>query len=70
MIALEQSIIDSIYKLRKEKGLTQKDLAKVLGVSTSFVGNVENRNNPSKYSIKHIDIVAKYFKISPYELFI
>lgn len=35
-------IAHQIYKLRKERGLTQKELAKMIGVSQSNIARIEN----------------------------
>jgi transcriptional regulator with XRE-family HTH domain len=65
MDIIEQYVIDYIYKLRIDRKLTQEDLATILGVSTSFIGNVETKKNPAKYNLKHIRIFAEYFELSP-----
>jgi transcriptional regulator with XRE-family HTH domain len=65
MDTIEQYVIDYIYKLRIGRNLTQQDLATVLGVTTSFIGNVETKTNQAKYNLKHIRIFAEYFKLSP-----
>lgn len=70
MISLEQKLINVIFKMRKARGLTQSDIAKILQVSTSFVGNVENVNNPAKYNLRHMELVASHFKIEPHLLLI
>ena len=36
-------MIDAFIKLRKDKGLTQRSLAKVLGVSNCCVARIETR---------------------------
>jgi transcriptional regulator with XRE-family HTH domain len=64
MDSIEQYVIDYITKLRITNNLTQKDLANILGVSTSFIGNVENIASPAKYNLKHIRLIAESFNIS------
>lgn len=62
---LEQHVIDFIHKLRLDNHMNQSDLGHIINTSTSFIGNVENRNNPSKYNLKHIHLFATYFGLSP-----
>ena len=62
---IEQYSIDIVKKLRARHNLTQADIAAVLGLGVSFIGNVENQNKPSKYNLKHINLLADYFNLSP-----
>jgi len=62
---IEQYAIDVVTKLRKEHKLRQQDIAIIIDASPSFVGNVENIYNVSKYNLKHINTIADYFQISP-----
>jgi transcriptional regulator with XRE-family HTH domain len=61
----EQYVIDAVKKLRKEYTMTQRQLAAILGVSVSFIGNVENEKNIAKYNIKHVALIIQHFKVSP-----
>ena len=47
---------DNIRKYRKEKGFTQKDLAKKLGVSQQMIGQYENNKNPKIETVERIAI--------------
>jgi len=62
---IEQHVIDFVRKLRADKQLRQEDIAYIIGVKASFIGNVENLSNPAKYNLKHINIFADHFGISP-----
>lgn len=62
---IEKHVIDFVHKLRVDNRLKQSDIAKILHVGPSFIGNVENRNNPAKYNLKHIALLAEYFDLSP-----
>jgi len=62
---IEQHVIDLIIKLRLSNKLRQCDISKIINVTPSFVGNVENKNNPAKYNLKHINMLANYFNLSP-----
>lgn len=56
-----------LKKLRKEKGLTQNDLAKVLNTNQSQYGKYEN--GKTNLSIENAKILAEYFGVSiPYLL--
>jgi transcriptional regulator with XRE-family HTH domain len=62
---IEQYVIDVVSKLRRDNNLRQSDLGFILEVSPSFIGNVENYKNPAKYNLKHVGLLAHYFKLSP-----
>lgn len=40
--SIEQYVIDAIRRKRKEKGISQRDLAYRLDISVSFIGEVES----------------------------
>lgn len=55
------SIGEKIKNLRKEKGITQRDLSEKINYSHSYIGDLEsNRTNPS---IKTLEILAEYFNV-------
>lgn len=57
-----------IEKIRKEKGITQEDFAKTLGVSRQTISSLENgRYNPSIFLAHKI---AKCFETTIEEVFI
>lgn len=62
---IEQYIIDYVFKLRKEKKLSQADIATIIGVNRVFITNVENPLNRAKYNIDHINLIADHFGMSP-----
>lgn len=53
---------DILKKLRKEKGITQEELGKILGVTTSMVGMYET--NARKPSYEVLLKMADYFGVS------
>lgn len=65
MEAIEQYVIDFIRNLRIEKNLRQEDIAYILDVKPSFIGNVESNSNRAKYNLKHINLLAEHFDMSP-----
>lgn len=62
---IEQYIIRAVKSLRKKKNVSQKQLAIILNVSTSFVGNIENERNPAKYNLRHLNRLIDYFNTCP-----
>ncbi len=59
---------NNLEEIRKEKGITQEDLAKILEVSRQTVGSLENgRYNPS---IILAFKIARYFEMAIEEIFI
>lgn len=62
---IEQYVIDVVIKLRKDRSLTQADIATIIGVNRVFVTNVENPDNRAKYNIDHINLLADHFGMSP-----
>jgi len=65
MVALEQEIIQRVMNFRLRMQLSQGAIAKIINVSPSFVGNVENLKSPAKYSLKHLSLLAAHFKLNP-----
>lgn len=62
---IDQYLIDFVRELRISKDLAQEDIANIIGVSRSFVRDVESTNRRQKYNIGHINALADYFDISP-----
>lgn len=59
---------NKLEEIRKERGITQEELAKILEVSRQTVGSLENgRYNPS---IILAFKIARYFKMSIEDIFI
>ena len=65
MEAIEQYVIDFVKNLRTKEDLRQEDIAYILDVKPSFIGNVESNSNRAKYNLKHINILAAHFGKSP-----
>lgn len=63
--AIEQYVIDKIRDMRKEKGLSQKQLGNLADLSIGFIGDVESPKSRAKYNLNHINIIAKVLKCSP-----
>ncbi len=53
--------INHIKHLRKHKIWSQEELSVRMGVTKTFVGNVESYTQRQKYSTRHITLLAKSF---------
>lgn len=62
---IEQYVIDSIREKRKERGMSQRELAYRLDLSVSFIGEVESGRTRAKYNLNHINEIAKILECSP-----
>ena len=57
----DYEFINHVKKLRIKKGFSQEKLSLEMGLTKSFVGNVENVKENHKYSTRHISLLAKAF---------
>ncbi len=65
--------LEIIFKIKQERearGLGQKNIADILGISEGHVGNIESSKFPQKYTLKQLDALCKYFKMPTEQLFI
>lgn len=62
---IDQYVIDFVKNLRSEKELKQEDIANILGVTRSFIQDIENPKRRAKYNLSHINLLADYFSLSP-----
>ncbi|KAA6328315.1 hypothetical protein EZS27_022770 [termite gut metagenome] len=65
MEAIEQYVIDKVWKMRSEKGWSLQELADYMNVSKGFLANVESKKRVTHYNLKHINQLAKIFQCSP-----
>jgi transcriptional regulator with XRE-family HTH domain len=54
-------LVNHIKELRKEHGLSKENLSLKMGLSKTFVGNVESFTQRHKYSTRHLTLLAKAF---------
>ena len=54
-------LIKHVQMLRKSAGLSKEELSLKMGLTKSFVGNVESYTQRHKYSTRHITLLAKAF---------
>ena len=62
---IDQYLIDFIRELRNKKDLTQDDLGNIIGISRSYISDIESTNSRAKYNLRHINSLADYFGMSP-----
>jgi transcriptional regulator with XRE-family HTH domain len=62
---LEQHVIDTVLRMRKAKGWSQKDLAYLSDFSPAFISEVENPKRRAKYKLEHLNRLALAFRCSP-----
>lgn len=65
--------LEIIFKIKQERetrGLGQKNIANLLGISEGHVGNIESPKFPQKYTLKQLNILCKYFNMPTEQLFI
>ncbi len=53
---------------RKMRGLTQEQLAEVMGVGTSFLGQIEAVNIPKAISLDTLFRLSKALEVAPHKL--
>lgn len=62
---IEEYVINSVRQKRIEKDMSQGYLASLLGVSKSFLSDIETPKSRAKYNLNHINELAKIFDCSP-----
>ncbi len=62
---IDQYVIDFVRKLRDEKKLSQEEIGNIIGVTRTYITNVESIKHPAKYNLTHINFLAEYFGLSP-----
>lgn len=62
MSHLDYLLILYIKQLREDRRWTQQELSEKMGVTKSFIGNVESFIQRHKYSIRHLKLLAKAFE--------
>ena len=66
-MTLEKTVIDNIKRIRKEKGITQEQLAEACNTATSYIGLMEIYRNVPKLST--IERIAEALNVPVLELF-
>lgn len=66
-MSLEKTVIDNIKRIRKEKGITQEQLAEACNTATSYIGLMEIYKNVPKLST--IEKIAAALEVEPQVFF-
>ena len=75
---IDKSDLDAFYKrignnakkIRKEKNITQLELAILIGHrTTSFLSNCENYKNREHFNLEHLFLMAKILKVDIIDFF-
>ncbi len=66
-MGIRHTFIQNLKYYRKQAGLTQEKLAELLGMSTSYIGDMEARERFP--SAETIDKIAEVLDLRPSELF-
>jgi transcriptional regulator with XRE-family HTH domain len=64
---LKSSFANKIKALRKQRNLTQNELAQLCGISTSFLSNMERGLNAPSFDV--LESLAKALKVQVKDLF-
>ena len=67
-MALKQDLGQRIQKLRKERKITQEQLAEMMSYSTQFISNIESKNHQT-FSLGTLWRLALVLNINIKELF-
>lgn len=62
MTQIEQYIIERVKKMREDRNMSQAELADLMNVSHSFVGQIESSSYRTKYNLNHLNTLASIFK--------
>lgn len=65
---IDRYVIQKVRERRKAMGLTQEDIGAAIGVSSSFIGQVENDKTDARYNLKHLNELALVLKCTLYDL--
>jgi len=62
---LDTYVINQVKEMRIARGISQAVLAIKLGVSATFIADIENPKKDKKYNVSHLNRLAKAFECSP-----
>lgn len=62
-----ENFAPNLIRLRKNKGLSQKELAKKLGMSSQTISNIEKQGTYPTFN--NLEKIAQFFNASPTDLF-
>lgn len=64
---LSEIVARNVRRIRMERGLSQEDLADLVGISRNYVGMIERQENSP--TVVMIERLAKALKVDPVQLF-
>lgn len=64
---MDKKVYEKLHNLRLEKGISNKDMASMLGISQSFYSQIEHKSRTLTY--KMAVKIAKVFNKKPDDLF-
>jgi transcriptional regulator with XRE-family HTH domain len=62
---IDLHIVNEVKLKRKAMKLNQKMIAKAIGVTDGYIGQIESLKSPSMYSYDQLNELAKFFECSP-----
>ncbi|UAY55760.1 helix-turn-helix domain-containing protein [Arachidicoccus terrestris] len=65
---IDRYVIQKVRERRKALKLTQEDIGAALGVSSSFIAQIESDNTDARYNLKHLNELALVLKCTLYDL--
>jgi transcriptional regulator with XRE-family HTH domain len=65
---IDEFVIDQIKRRRVARQLSKAGLAKLVGISASYIGRVENPATPDRYSLQRINDLARALDCSVHDL--
>ena len=60
----QNEVVNRIRQLRTDRDISQIGLANIIDVSNGQIGNIESPKFRHKYTLKHLDLIAKAFDVS------
>lgn len=66
--AIDRYVISKVKKLRDEKDMSQREFADAINLSHGYVGDIEAGRKSAKYSLDHINEIAKVFGCKLWDL--
>ena len=66
--AIDRYVISKVKKMRDEKNMSQREFADAINLSHGYVGDIEAGRKSAKYSLFHINEIAKVFGCALWDL--
>ncbi len=66
--AIDRYVISKVKKLRDENNMSQREFADAINLSHGYVGDIEAGRKSAKYSLFHINEIAKVFGCKLWDL--